>query len=39
MDSEEYDMIREIQGEYRQAVADARALLAPTPDQSDGPTP
>lgn len=37
MDSEEYDMIREIQGEYRQAVADARASL--TPDQSDGLEP
>lgn len=36
MDSEEYDMIRELQGEYRAAVKETREQL--TPDLSDGPS-
>lgn len=37
MDSEEYDMIREIQSEYRTAVSETRASLIPDP--SDGLEP
>ena len=37
MDSEEYDMIREIQSEYRNAVTETRDSLIP--DQLDGLEP